>query len=315
MNLYTHSKLIELSSISTRMERYLEYSLSRNIERWAPKCPGTPRDDYFKNLSCHPALNSATLKKFRHEKWDVGCMGRNKNFSWDWVDIFPTAKWNWSDLSFNAPTIDIVLRYLDKEWDWSILTIEPGVNFDDMAKYRNLPWNINNLLFTEITTDSDIDFLRIYAERYDDVAWVDHSRRATWEVVKKSPDLPWRYGAVNIVISDKSDVEFLIGKEGVSWGRLSTIAPASVILETKDTAPWHWNIVSVNKSLTYEQVVEHPDLPWSYSVVPVQKYSEELARKWMAAFRIQILWRRSISNPEYRLCRNRINLEFSNVYI
>ena len=288
------------------MERYLEYSLSRNIERWAPKARGKKRDEYFKNLSCHKSLNSATLKRYKDEKWDVGCMGRNKNFSWEWLDIFPTAKWNWSDLSFNEPKIDIVLRNLDKEWDWGILTIEPGIEFDDMARYRNLPWAINNLLFTEITTKNDIEFLRIYRDRYDDVAWVDHSRRVSWDLVVQSPDLPWRYGAVNIEIRNSADVVFLIGKEGVPWGRLSSCSPMHVMIETKDLAPWHWNIASVNSTLTYEQVLDNEDLPWNYSVVPIQKYSDELARKWMAAFRIQMCWRRAISDPNYNLCRMRI---------
>lgn len=292
------------------MEKYLRGALIRNVEKWAPEIGDLRRHVYFKSLSSHPSLTIETLVRYRNEAWCPFLLAANKNFSWEWVDLFPTKQWNWRSLSFKDPTMDRILRNLDKDWDWTVLTIEPGVTFADMVRWNNLPWNVNQVLFVDISSDTDIEFLRMYKDRYDDIAWVDHSRRATWEVIRKSPDLPWRYTAVKLEIYEPSDVEFLLDKDDINWTRLSATADADIILETKHVGHWNWSAVSVNPTLRYDHVIDNPELPWTYSMVPAEQFSEELARRWMAAFKIQLYWRRAISCPLYRSCRRRLELEF-----
>lgn len=292
------------------MDSYIRSALARNIEQWAPKEKGPERDNFFKSLSSHPDLTTEVIKRYRNECWCPQHMCANKKFEWAWVDLLPTKPWNWRTLSFSGPTIDIVLKNLDKNWDWAVLSLEPGITFSDMAKWPNLPWNINQVLFVEVISDSDIEFLRIYKDHYDDIAWVDHTRRTRWSLIRKHPDLPWRYHAATIDLQDESDVRLLMNQANINWSRLSVISSADVILKTKDLAPWNWSAVSLNKSLTYEHVIQNPDIPWMYSVVPAQRFTEDLARRWMATFKIQQVWRQSISNPSYRVCRRRLDLEF-----
>jgi hypothetical protein len=294
------------------MDEYLRYGLCRNIEKWAPKDPER-RNVFFRCMSFNRDMSIDVLSKYPRESWDAHVLANNPNFSWDWVERFPNFRWNWRDLSFNSPTIDIVLRNLDKDWDWYILTTEPGVTFIDMVNYPNLPWFINQVLFEEIYTDADLTFLRMYKDHYDDVAWIDHSRRAPWEVIKKAPDLPWRYHAVSYDIKDESDVEFLTTIDyEFGWGKLSTTVDADLIIKTKHTAPWHWNLVSKNKTLTYDHVIANPDIEWNYSIVPAETFSESLARMWMAAYKIQCAWRKARYCPEFKTCKRCLIREFEN---
>lgn len=292
------------------MNRYLRTALARNIERWAPPKGTTMRAEFFFALNVHPALTLEVLEMYHDDPWKPDQLVKNPNFDWSWVDRFQKWPWNWKKLSMCNPTIDVVLRYLDKPWDWDILTIEPGPTFADMVRYPNLPWNIEMLLFQEISDDTDLDFLRMYKDRYDDIAWIDHSRRVTWDLVKKSPDLPWRYDIVTIDIKTLDDLAFLETiYMHVNWMHLSKNVNVNLILAYK-SLPWLWKIVSTNPSLTYHHVMAHPDIPWRYSAVPVEQLDSVLVRKWMAAFKIQKAWRRAISDPKYRVCCKRLLEEY-----
>jgi hypothetical protein len=184
------------------------------------------------------------------------------------------------------------------------------VTFADMVAYNNLPWDIENLLFQEITDENDIEFLRMYKDRYDETAWIDHSRRVTWNVVKRSLDLPWKY---NIIIPEVKSFDDLTILDTISdhldWGRLSRTVHVKFILAYY-SLPWIWDIVSKNPTLTFHHVVDNPHIPWKYTDVPVETLDDILARKWMAAFKIQQMWRVSISNPSYKLCQKRLLEEF-----
>lgn len=297
------------------MNRYLDSALERNILKWAPERGDPRRDAFFKSLSSHHQLNTETLKRYRDENWCMFYLAANKNFSWEWVtDIFPTKRWNWRSLSYKSPSMDVILSNLDKEWDWTVLTVEPGVTFSDMVQWNNLPWRINQVLFVDLESDTDLEFLRMYREHYDDIAWVDHSRRAVWSLVKRSPDLPWRWHVVKIEVNDESDVRFLVeevpDQTSVNWSTLSATVDAGLILRTRHIGFWNWSVVSLNKTLTYDQVLAHPEIPWNYSMVPCEKFNDGLARRWMAAFKIQTQWRLAVSCPAFDLCRRRLIREW-----
>jgi hypothetical protein len=292
------------------MDRYLRTSLARNIERWAPP-RGTPqRSEFFYPLNTHHSLTLEVLELYPDGPWTPDQLVKNPNFDWKWVDKFPTWGWNWKKLSMCIQNIDTVLRYLDKPWDWGTLTLVSGVTFADMVTYNNLPWDIENLLFQEITDEHDISFLRMYVDRYDELAWIDHSRRATWNVVKRTLDLPWKFDIITPDIKTRNDLVILgTISDRLDWDYLSRTVNANLILSYQ-TLPWLWSAVSKNPTLTFHHVMAHPNIPWKYTDVPVETLDDTLARKWMAAFKIQHMWRMSISNPLYKICRNRLLEEY-----
>lgn len=285
------------------MDRYLRRALARNIERWAPPRGTTQRSEFFFPLNVHPDLTIEVLELYPDGPWKPDQLVKNPNFEWSWVDRFQKWPWNWKKLSTCRPTIDTVLKYLDKQWDWDILTIEPGITFTDMVNYPNLPWRIENLFFQEISDESDLEFLRMYRDRYDEVAWIDHSKRVKWSLVKKSLDLPWRFDIIQPEITTLEDLGFL--GPHMDWVHLSKTVDVNLILAAK-SLPWLWGVVSTNPTLTLHHVMAHPLVPWRYTAVPAERLDAVLARKWMAAFKIQTLWRRSISDPLFAVCRKRL---------
>jgi hypothetical protein len=292
------------------MDKYLRLALARNIERWAPPKGTDKRTEFFFTMSAHKSLNLEILKMYRDENWAPDQLIKNQNFDWSWVDTFRGWKWNWRRLGECCPPIEFILQNLDKPWDWYILTVADGVTFSDMVKYHNLPWAIEELMFQEISEPSDIEFLRFYKHRYDEAAWIDHSRRVRWKLAKTCPDLPWQYELIKPDIKDQTDIKVLEDiRENVDWPSLSKTVDTKLILANKHL-PWFWNTVSMNPTLTFEQVVDNPDIKWFYSRVPDETFTHRLARKWMACFKIQRSWKRSVSNPEYSICRNRLLKEW-----
>jgi hypothetical protein len=288
------------------MEEYLRLSLVRNIERWAPPKGTERRIEFFFTLSVHPGLTLHVLELYRDERWRPDQLVKNPNFEWSWVETFREWSWNWTKLSKCYPTIDVILRNLDKPWDWYILTVEAGTTFADMVTYPNLSWRIEELMFQDISEPSDIEFLRLYKHRYDETAWTDHSKRVKWKLAKDSPDLPWQYQYIKPDILDQSDAHALERiQTSIDWMKMSQTVDAHIILENKHL-PWFWKIVSMNPTLTFEQVIMNPDIQWYYARVPEQTLTPTLARKWMAALKIQKIWRRCISDPSFELCRKRL---------
>lgn len=296
--------------VTVNMDKYLRLSLARNIERWAPPKGTDRRTEFFFTMSAHKSLNLEILKIYRDEKWSPDQLIKNQNFDWSWVDTFIDWKWNWRRLGECCPPIEFILQHLDKPWEWYILTVADGVTFSDMVKYHNLPWAIEELMFQEISEPSDIEFLRFYKDRYDEAAWIDHSRRVNWKLAKTCPDLPWQYELIKPEIIDQTDIKVLEDiRESVDWILLSKTVDTKLILSNKHL-PWFWNTVSMNQTLTFEQVIDNPDIHWFYSRVPDETFTVGLARKWMVCFKIQRAWKRAVSNPGYTLCRNRLLKEW-----
>jgi hypothetical protein len=292
------------------MDRYLRTALARNIEKWAPPKGTSMRSEFFFALNVHPSLTLEVLELYHDDPWKPDQLVKNPNFDWSWVERFQKWPWNWRKLSRCSPSIDVILRHLDKPWDWYVLTTETGPTFYDMVMYPNLPWQIEHLLFQLISDDTDIEFLRMFKDRYDDIAWIDHSKRVTWDIVKKTPDLPWRYDMIIPEIKTLDDLQFLENiYTNVDWMKLSRTVDVNLILSYQ-SLPWLWGIVSINPTLTIHHVRAHPEIPWRYSAVPVEELDAVLIRKWEAATIIQRMWRRAISDPSYMACKKRLLEEY-----
>lgn len=301
-------------SIIHSMDKYLERAVARNISAWSPKDQGDDRDLFFIRYSNNTHINTETLKEFSNEKWCVNRLTRNKSFSFEWVNALPNLKWNWDQLSYKNPGIDFVLKHLSKPWNWPVLSLSHGITFTEMVQTKHLPWVIEDVLFTEIDQIEHIEYLRCFRDRYDFNSWVDHSSRVRWNLVKGSPDLPWVYFSVKPEMDTQEDIQFIMDNDPAvwNWGYLSSNTPINLILQNRDL-PWNWCIVSSSENVTWHIVTDNPDVPWDYTLVPPEVFDDIFARRWIAASHIKRMFRKSISDPSYKMCRNRLNREFADL--
>ena len=261
-------------------------------------------------------MNAVTLATFKSAPWCTTSLARNKSFSFDWVDAAPDLSWDWNQLSRLDPDLPFVKRYITKPWNWTYVSMSIHISFTEMVENRDIPWVIEEVLFSEIT-DDDITYIRVFRDRYDFSAWIDHSLRAHWSVVKKTPDLPWVYFNVNPEIETQEDIDFIIEHDPALWNWvvLSSTTPIHIILDNMEL-PWDWNIISSNNaSVSFNNVINHPEVPWNYAMVPPEIFDDVFARRWIAASHIKRMFKKSISDPNYKLCKKRLIKEFGDLKI
>jgi len=297
-------------------------SLARHIRRF----PHVEWD--YTLLSMHPGVSLQTLVELSDKPWNWSILSRNQNFSWhwvrqfpekpwnlraiseyefftwDWIREFPDITWDWRTLSGKVPNIDAILEFPDKPWDWYTLTVGNSTTIRDILHHPNLPWTINELLFTEVDEDI-VEFLRFYRSHYDKEAWLDHTVHTPWKLIRKNLDLPWNWGVVRIKNPDDFldvDVYTLRGGHHTrhwDWIYLSSVLDFERIISKHLDLPWDFDAVSKNPTVKYTHVLNFPQLSWNYSLVSLQ---EERVR-WRAAGVIKRYWKRCVTDPAFSLCR------------
>ena len=82
---------------------------------------------------------------------------------------------------------------------------------------------------------------------------------------------------------------------------------------------WNWYSLSKNPQVTWDIVQANPDKPWDWRWLSrnpnVLRYPlaemERTAWHFIAAWRIQRAFKKAYSNPEYKMCRDRLMCEFA----
>jgi hypothetical protein len=276
----------------------------------------------WNSLSVHPSVNLQVLKSLRDKPWnwslltknrkfvwmwvqefpdkawDWNCICRSDLFSWNWIREFPKAPWNWNILSDNIVGVNTLKEFPDEKWNWYKLTLGPRISPTDMVYNPNFPWTINELLFVDVDEEI-IRFLRFFRSHYDQDAWKDHTCRASWKIIRQNMDLPWILFFAKFDEFD-DDVRFLYEKRYMlNWNHLSEILDFSSVIYKCPDLPWNFMYVSKNKTVTYRDVLDFPNLPWDHSVLCL----ESDRREWNAANTIKKFWKRCVTDPAYQMCR------------
>lgn len=304
------------------MLRYINNRLTRQINHQSD----------FINLSTHPDLTLDTLKEFKDEDWDWTNMMFHKNFNlkwlrvfpnkpWDWynmhtsikfrifwISLFPNADWNEREISRRA-TIRDLKRFPQFNWDWEEVTCCSNISVQQMVNNPTLPWQFGNLGFTRIL-HQEIAFIRFFIDRFTPANWIDFTLTTPWIIIKTNIDLPWDYHWVRFESYEiiESDLEiFSQNIQRWNWEYLSMNVPVDFIIKYPHL-PWVHDMVSQNKTLRFKHLRE--PFQWDYSLVPCEPIFD-IVLKWHSANVIKRAWRDAIANPEYKMCRERIYREAS----
>lgn len=277
----------------------------------------------WNSLSVHPSVNLQVLKNLRDKPWNWSLLTKNPKFVWMWVQEFPDkawdwnyisrcdaftwncvrefpkAPWNWNILSDRINGIDTLKEFPDVPWNWYKLTLGPRISSSDMIENPNLPWTVNELLFVDIDEDI-VRFLRFFRSHYDQEAWQDHTARAPWKIIKQNTDLPWDLFFMRLNSSDECELKFLYeNRSTLNWNHLSEILNFSSVISKCPDLPWNFEYVSKNKTVTYKDLLDFPDLKWDHSVLCLDLDR----REWNAASTIKKYWKKCVTDPEYKMCR------------
>lgn len=306
------------------MKRYVNLRLKRQVGA----SPGSV------GLSDHPDLTIETIESLPEYPWEFDTIDTHPNFRLDWVERLPEKPWSWSRLHINKSfSYTFVEKFLDKPWnwtsmsrkvtlqtlktyphfpwDWVSVTVCSDITPTEMAKSPEFPWRIDLISFNQIE-DSDLEFLYRYRDEFTVDNWIDFTTTASWEIIKKTFDLYW---VVDIIKFDsvqftQNDIDFfkLHLEYTWNWAILSLMVPFDLIRDNLDL-PWVHSLVSMNPSITYDDVVSCPHIEWDILNTPCEPV-ERIIRKWTAASCIKRYFKRAISDPNYKMCRDRINREF-----
>jgi hypothetical protein len=275
------------------------------------------------DLSEHASLSISFLKETymtRHWNWSVICLNPNFGwywvqqlpdapwnwriltrlsfFSWKWIDEFPDADWDWAHLSKKVPGIEMVQKYIGKPWDWEKLTQSEAIPVEIMMKFSDLPWTVNQLLFTQIGLP-ELRFIDMFSERYDHDAWIDHTDRVQWSIMKQAMHLPWYFTRVDPASFEESDLPLLVSrKDEFDWHAISRTMDLAIIKRYPDL-PWIHDGISMNAAVSLKDI---HDIGWvRWNLVHVSFKDE--ARLWHAANVIKKYWKRAACDPSYVMCR------------
>ena len=298
-------------------------ALIRHLQRF-------PHVDWdWKVLSLHTCVNLKVLKTFPEKPWSWSLLTKNSNFVWLWVQEFPHKPWNWRHLSESVPFrwewvrefpnkawnwnilsekiegIITIKDFPDKPWNWYTLTLGDHITIHDMLHNPNLPWTINELLFTDID-EQTLEFIRFYRSHYDVDAWCDHTARTPWKIIKSNFDLPWVLMFVRITDSkeftEDDAFRYLYDpklESSWNWVHLSEMLDFNRVIKKFMDLPWDHYALSKNKTVSYKDVMEFTDIHWNYNLIQL---SDDV-RDWNAANTIKKYWKKSVTDPAYTLCR------------
>jgi hypothetical protein len=114
---------------------------------------------------------------------------------------------------------DFVLANLDKEWDWSLLSKNPNITWNNIQKHPELEWK-----WSEISGNPNITW-KIVQENPDkpwDWSVLSRNPIITWEIVCANPDIPWDW----YYLSSNPNITLNIFQENPnkpwSWIRMSS---------------------------------------------------------------------------------------------
>jgi hypothetical protein len=254
-------------------------------------------------LTKNPNFVWMWVQEFPEKPWNWRFLSDHSNFRWDWVREFPDKSWNWNVLTDKIDGISTIKEFPDKPWNWYTLTVGSKTDISDIMYNPNMPWKINELLFTNVD-DEIMQFIRFYRSHYDVDAWCDHTERTPWKMIKENFDLPWILMFVRVTSEDFTDecdvLKFLYTyKMCWNWTHLSeTLDFEKVIVKHMDL-PWDFNSISKNKTVTHKHVLNFPEIRWNYNILSI----DEDVREWNAANVIKKYWKRCITDPEYHMCR------------
>ena len=217
----------------------------------------------------------------------------------DLIKCFPNKPWDWSRLSY-IYFADLIICFPDKPWNWESI----HVMLDDP-----LSMEMEFKLFDLVISFPDKPWDWEYISQFGPYCYFDF--------IISRLDLPWNWDY--ITHSDERKEQFSSSKNILSypdlpwnWKELSKPRYFKYeILENFPNKDWDWKELSKSPKIPINFVTSNKDKDWDGDEISKNAdMLQNLSIKIVAKSKIVEQFRKSMSNPKYKLCRSRLLKEF-----
>jgi hypothetical protein len=229
---------IDLDYVNNNDKPWNLFSLSKNPSMG--KYIGQPDTlEWVWPYVCYNKDVSEGILEQNRDKLDWNRLSVNHKLSWNFIEDNINKPWNWDGIStFPCINIDIVKNNLDKNWNWCSLSQNSSIKIEDIKNNPKLPWKLNsvcsnpNLTITDVLNDRTL---------FNNWIEITGNENMTQSVIERHPQLPWD---MNVIFNSKTglDIDFVL---------------------RYNIHNWNWHAISSSYSITFEDVLNNPTLPWT----------------------------------------------------
>lgn len=172
--------------------------------------------------------------KMKQIRWNINCLSYKLS-----IDDLIRHGYNidWRKMSMNdSVTINILEQYIDKPWNWIVLSTKKWITMAFIERYINKPWDWAKLSKNKNIT---LDFILLHSDKPWNWNFVSINKDITIGILLTYRHLPW------------------------NWLRISAGQSLQIILSHPEL-PWRWKGVSINKNITIDFVIQNPQYKWNW---------------------------------------------------
>ena len=139
------------------------------------------------------------------------------------------------------------------------------------------------------------------------------SRKKRTSLFRKLVEKEWSeyYWKFVLKYSDKLDWDCISRNPNISMD----------MLEKYPDKPWNWNTISCNPNITMDIIEKYPDNPWDWYRISCNPFNyekelfiEKRIKEYLASYRIQQYYWKSICNPYCRIGYNKVNRDYDKLF-
>ncbi len=174
---------------------------------------------------------------------------------------YPNKNWPRDHVyNLNVPFSYVLKQKNIHELDWEKISEKDTVTWETVKSHPELFWSFDGLSSNDnVTLEIIKDNLHLPWEWY----LISQRKSVTWETVEENPELPWNYRCLlrnsNTMLQA---INYCDLEEQIEWYRMSRKVHFSIIKENLGYN-WDWDGVTLNKSVTIEDIKNNPNLPWN----------------------------------------------------
>lgn len=168
-------------------------------------------------------------------------LSNNHSLSWKFIEDNIHRPWNWDAIStLPCINIEIVKSHPEIYWNWEHISENPSITIEDIKNNPKLNWQKNKICSNSNLTIHDVIYDRNLFNNWTEITLNENIRQSD---IENYSNLPWD---INAILNIKSglDINF-------------------ILKYYQEDYRWNWNNISRSYSITLEDIINNPTLPWS----------------------------------------------------
>ena len=270
-------------------------------------------------------------------KWKI--ISENKNIYFEHIQHYPNLPWDWKKLSKHPNILieDILKTEDDFPWDWDGVSMNPNLKLKHVLAIPQYPWcwislvKHPNITFKDILKNDHLPWgsKGNFAVRFG----INFNPNLTLEDIKKNPLIEYRKQDCKISYIYWQQYTMVYNKNfNINWIlhfpkilQLNSLETSKNIGITWDDVQKHkhfnWNYVGLsgNPNVSIKNILSRRDIYWDWFIICARPdfldpLDEQETREYFASKKICRTIFECFTNPEYEMCRRRLQKEFKDYY-